>query len=275
MHTNTSTTSGLLPMKKTPPSARKHVPPVLTLKRRKRKKIREYITPGLKKEITTLPNLITISRLVLLPLILYCLHLGTVKGHYFSAFFFLLAGVSDGLDGYLARKLGVITLLGKFLDPLADKLTTLSVMVYLAVMSFVPPWLLILMLSREFAVTGLRALAIGEGVVISASNSGKTKTAFQFVGLTFLLTHFSYSFLGTDIVLDYHKMGLYLLYLSFVMSLFSAFEYFALFVEAVEHKNMRHKRELESAAQEAGISLDASSDPQQTVYEEKTLEVEV
>ncbi len=89
------------------------------------------------------------------------------------------------------------------------------------------------------------------------------------------MTHFSYSFLGTDIVLDYHKMGLYLLYLSFVMSLFSAFEYFALFVEAVEHKNMRHKRELESAAQEAGISLDASSDPQQTVYEEKTLEVEV
>ncbi|MBU1534450.1 CDP-diacylglycerol--glycerol-3-phosphate 3-phosphatidyltransferase [Myxococcota bacterium] len=262
-------------MKQKPFGALKSVPRILTLRFRKQKKVKDYRTAKLGDEIRSLPNVITMSRLFMIPGIIYFLRLGTVRGHYFAALLFLFAGISDGLDGYLARRSGKITLLGKFLDPLADKLTTLSIMVYLVMMTLVPPWLLILMLFREFSITGLRAIAIGEGVVISASQSGKAKTAFQFVGLTFLLVHNSYSFIGTDFILDYHKMGLYILYLSLIMSIFSAFEYFALFVEAAEQKDIKQKKMLELAALEAGLPASLVGDLQQEVVEEQTVEVDL
>jgi CDP-diacylglycerol---glycerol-3-phosphate 3-phosphatidyltransferase len=262
-------------MSNKPIGALKKVPRILTLRFKKRKRLRDFKTKELGDEIGSIPNLVTFSRLVLIPFILYFLQMGTVKSHYIAGCLFLLAGISDGLDGFLARILNKSTLMGKFLDPLADKLTTLSVMVYLSIMMLVPPWLLILMLFREFSITGLRAIASGEGVIISASNSGKVKTAFQFVGLTFLLAHHSYRLLGTSIVLDYHLMGLYILYLSLVMSFFSAFEYFALFVEAVELKNIKKKRMLEKAAMEAGLPPEFSSNPSITVCEELQLDVEL
>ncbi len=280
MSHNTQTLAGPPPpritsMKPKPFGALKNVPRILTLRFRKQKKVRDYRTAKLGEEIRSLPNLITMSRLFMIPAIIYFLQLGTIRGHYFAALMFLFAGISDGLDGYLARRSGKITLLGKFLDPLADKLTTLSIMVYLVLMTLVPPWLLILMLFREFAITGLRAIAIGEGVVIAASQSGKAKTAFQFVGLTFLLVHNSFSFLGTDFVLDYHVMGLYILYLSLIMSIFSAFEYFALFTEAVEQKDIRQRKMLEQAALEAGLPASLVGDLQHPVVEEQTVEVDL
>ncbi|MGM0595896.1 MAG: CDP-diacylglycerol--glycerol-3-phosphate 3-phosphatidyltransferase [Myxococcota bacterium] len=256
--------------------ALKTVPKILKLKFTKRKKLKDYKGISFSEEISSLPNLITVSRLVLIPLILYFLQTGTVRGHYFAALFFLLAGISDGVDGYLARKFNKITLLGKFLDPLADKMTTLSIMVYLVLGQLIPPWLLVLVLFRELAITGLRTIAMGEGVVISASQSGKSKTAFQFVGLTFLLTHYPYYLLGTSIILDYHRMGLYILYLSLIMSLFSAFEYVALFIEAVEQKNRKKRIRIEKAVRDAGIIDENSiSNPDLPVIEEHNMELEI
>jgi len=249
------------------------VPRILKLKFVRRRKVSDFHIRSLSEEVGNLPNLITLSRLALIPVILVFLDRGTPVSHYIASLLFILAGFSDFLDGYLARKTGKITLLGKFLDPLADKITTLSVMVTLVAMQLIPTWLLILMLVREFAVTGLRALAMGEGVVISASESGKQKTAFQFFGLTFLLVYFPYPLWGTGWMLDFHRMGLFILYLSLILSLFSAVEYFALFMEAVERKNLQRARTLEEAAREAGLLGEMHSNPSLPVVEEIEMQV--
>ncbi len=249
------------------------VPRILRLRFVRRRKVSDFRIRSLGEEVGNLPNLITLSRLALIPVILAVLDRGTPLAHYWAALLFLFAGFSDFLDGYLARKTGKITLLGKFLDPLADKLTTLSIMVTLVAMDLIPAWLLILMLFREFAVTGLRALAMGEGVVIAASESGKQKTAFQFFGLTFLLVNFPYPLWGTGWWLDYHRMGLFILYLSLILSLFSAVEYFALFMEAVERKNLQRARTLQEAAREAGLLVEMQSNPSLPVIEEIEMQV--
>lgn len=250
------------------------VPGILKLRFVRRRRVADFQARSLGKEITNLPNLITLSRLVLIPIILVFINWGTPLDHYIATLLFILAGLSDFLDGYLARKSGKITLMGKFLDPLADKITTLSVMVTLVAQQSIPAWLLILMLTREFAVTGLRALAIGEGVVIAASAGGKQKTAFQFFGLTFLLIHYPYPLVGTSWVLNFHRMGLFILYLSLILSIFSAVEYFALFVEAIEHQNLRRARTLEKAAREAGLLTEIKSNPELPVMEEIEMQVE-
>ena len=251
------------------------VPRILRLRFVRRRKASDFRIRTLGEEVGNLPNLITLSRLVLIPLILVFLNEGTPLSHYIASLLFILAGFSDFLDGYLARRMGRITLLGKFLDPLADKLTTLSVMVTLVAMGLIPAWLLILMLFREFAVTGLRALAMGEGVVIAASESGKQKTAFQFFGLTFLLVNFSYPLWGTDWMLDFHRMGLFILYLSLILSLFSAVEYFALFIEAVERKNWHRSRIMQEAAEKAGLLVDMQSNPSLPIVEEIEMQVDL
>ncbi len=251
------------------------VPRILRLKFVRRKKLSEMRSHSLAEEIGNLPNIITMSRLVLIPVILVFLDRADPVGHYVAAALFIVAGFSDWLDGYLARRSGKVTLLGKFLDPLADKLTTLSIMVTLVAMGLIPPWLLILMLVREFAVTGLRAMAMGEGVVIAASESGKQKTAFQFFGLTYLLVHYSYPLLGTGWMVDFHRMGLFILYISLILSLFSAVEYFALFIEAVERKNWHRTRMLEEAAREAGLLSEVHGNPALPVVEEIEMQVSV
>ncbi|MBN2723901.1 MAG: CDP-diacylglycerol--glycerol-3-phosphate 3-phosphatidyltransferase [Deltaproteobacteria bacterium] len=248
---------------------------ILRLRFTKRKKLKDFKIKSIGDEITNIPNLFTVSRLALIPVILYFMRQSGVVAGYIAGVLFVVAGISDGIDGYLARKLNKVTLLGQFLDPLADKLTTLSIVVYLVIAHRVPAWLLILMLFREFAITGLRTIAMGEGVVISASRSGKSKTAFQFAGITFLMVHYPYFLIGTDIILDFHRMGLYILYLSLVLSLFSAVEYFALFLEAVEKKNRNRQKIIEKAVIDAGLPRELASDPHLPVCEEHEVELEM
>jgi CDP-diacylglycerol--glycerol-3-phosphate 3-phosphatidyltransferase len=145
---------------------------------------------------------------------------------------FLVAALSDALDGYLARRLGMVTVVGKFLDPLADKLIVLSTLVMLVAVDRAPAWLVIVLMARELAVTGLRAIASQEGFVIAAGARGKAKTALQLVGIGFLLVHFRYDVLFFDYTLDFHQVGIVLLYISLVMSVLSGYEYFKFFVEA-------------------------------------------
>ena len=186
----------------------------------------------LRQEISDLPNIITLIRIGFIPPVLLCIDDYDPKLSALACVLFLIAAISDALDGYLARRLGLVTVVGKFLDPLADKLIVLSTLVILAAAGRAPAWLVVVLLTRELAVTGLRAIASQQGLVIAAGRGGKIKTALQLVGIAFLLVHFEYPILYFDYQLDFHEVGIYLLYLSLVMSVLSAFEYFKFFADA-------------------------------------------
>jgi CDP-diacylglycerol--glycerol-3-phosphate 3-phosphatidyltransferase len=190
----------------------------------------------LREEITDLPNLISLARIALIPVVLVCIDNYSRGLSVISCLVFLVAAVSDFLDGYLARRLGLVTVVGKFLDPLADKLIVLSVLVMLVAKGRAPAWLVIVLMSRELAITGLRAIASQQGLVIAAGAGGKAKTALQLVGIAFLLVHFPYELLLFHYTLDFHQVGTYLLYLSLVMSVLSALEYFGFFAEAASRQ---------------------------------------
>ncbi len=127
-----------------------------------------------------LPNKITLIRICFIPLILFLLLCKSVPNRYFwSLMFFVFASYTDYLDGYLARKNGLVTNLGKFLDPLADKVLIISILVCFVELSLVCSVAVVLIIFREFMVTSLRLIAIERGKVISANYYGKIKTVSQ------------------------------------------------------------------------------------------------
>jgi CDP-diacylglycerol--glycerol-3-phosphate 3-phosphatidyltransferase len=141
-----------------------------------------------------LPNILTLARIVLIPVFMVMLLLKLPGGKtYFAyqdtvaAIIFILAAATDGVDGYIARKLGQVTNLGKFLDPLADKLLVSAALISLVELGIVSAWIVWIILAREFAVTGLRAIAAPDGTVISASKLGKLKTVSQVVAIAALI----------------------------------------------------------------------------------------
>jgi CDP-diacylglycerol--glycerol-3-phosphate 3-phosphatidyltransferase len=109
--------------------------------------------------------------------------------HLIGTLLFILAASTDWLDGYYARKYDLVTNLGKFLDPLADKLLMAAAFIALVELTFLPAWIAILIISREFAVTGIRLVAAVDGQVIAASNLGKWKTVFQIIAVAALMLH--------------------------------------------------------------------------------------
>ncbi|MFH1428674.1 MAG: CDP-diacylglycerol--glycerol-3-phosphate 3-phosphatidyltransferase [Candidatus Margulisiibacteriota bacterium] len=132
----------------------------------------------------TLANRITVLRLLLVPFFLFLLKYPNIK--YLTAFLYFTVCCTDALDGYIARKWDQITDLGKFLDPLADKLIVDLPLIYFVASGAVSPWVVILVIGREFFVTGLRLLAAGKGLVIAAGWWGKVKTVLQ-MGAVILL----------------------------------------------------------------------------------------
>ena len=194
---------------------------------------------SLAQDALNLPNTLTFGRIVMIPLCLWFLAQDTPKSGFWAGIVFTLAALTDVLDGYLARKRGQVTVLGQFLDPLADKLFVLGTLVYLVARGRVPEWLVVLLMSRELAITGLRAVASSYGLVIAAGAGGKAKTALQTVGIVFLLIHFRYRLLIFEVHIDFHEVGTYLLYASLVMSLWSAGEYIRIFVRAAEAQARR------------------------------------
>lgn len=195
----------------------------------------------LRDEITDLPNLVTLVRIGFIPFVLVFIDNYSPASSALACLFFLVAAASDALDGYLARRLGLVTVVGQFLDPLADKLIVLSTLVALVAEDRVPVWLVVVLMTRELAITGLRAIASQQGLVIAADRGGKIKTALQLVGIGFLLVHFPYPLLFFGDTLDFHAVGIYLLYLSLIMSVLSAVNYVRFFVEAAA----RQAKELE------------------------------
>jgi CDP-diacylglycerol---glycerol-3-phosphate 3-phosphatidyltransferase len=207
--------------------------------RRRRRKRRKT---NLRAESTYVPNLLTYGRIACIPFVLYFIDNYSPVRSFIAMLIYVGAALTDSLDGYVARKYKQISVLGKFLDPLADKLIVTSVLVYLTAMDRCPAWLVVALLARELAVTGLRSIATTEGLVISASDSGKQKTALQLIGTIFLLIHFKYPVWGLEnvrfhderLLIHYHASGIIVLYLALAMSWISALDYFLKFVRAVQ-----------------------------------------
>lgn len=131
-----------------------------------------------------LPNKLTILRIILIPVFIIFL----MTGHYYiAAIIFMAASATDALDGYIARKYDLVTNFGKIMDPLADKLLVISALICLVELGDVAGWMVIVILAREFTVTGLRTVAAAQGIVIAAGWSGKVKTVLQMVAVIFLL----------------------------------------------------------------------------------------
>lgn len=169
-----------------------------------------------------LPNLLTFARIVLVPVIVVLLRDEGRLAGILAASAFFLACLSDYFDGYLARKYSLTTTIGKFLDPLADKLLVAGILIMLVGMTRdprPPAWLVVVIIGRELAVTGLRAIASGEGIILPAEELGKYKMILQMFALHGLLIHFRY--LGVD----FHLAGMYFLWMSTVVSLWSGIVY--------------------------------------------------
>ncbi|SOB93521.1 CDP-diacylglycerol--glycerol-3-phosphate 3-phosphatidyltransferase [Ureibacillus xyleni] len=181
-----------------------------------------------------LPNKITISRICLIPLfvivILFDFGWGTMKlfgaempvNHFVAAMIFIIASTTDWVDGYYARKYNLVTTLGKFLDPLADKLLVSAAFIVLVELGMAPSWIIIIILSREFAVTGLRAILAGEGEIVAASQLGKIKTWAQIVAISALLLH--------NIIFELFNIpfDMIALYVALIFTIWSGWEYFYL-----------------------------------------------
>jgi CDP-diacylglycerol---glycerol-3-phosphate 3-phosphatidyltransferase len=187
---------------------------------------------NLRREITNAPNLVTMGRVVVIPLVLYFMDNYNPLRSFIAALLWLVAAGGDFLDGYLARSRGEVSMLGKFLDPLADKLIVNAVLVYMVALSRVPAWVVVVLIARDLAVNGLRSIASAQGLVIAASDGGKIKTAFQLVAIMLLLIHFRYPALGVGIQVDYHIAGWWLLIISTVVSLYSGAQYMQHFLAA-------------------------------------------
>lgn len=191
-----------------------------------------------------LPNLLTMGRVAIIPVFLWFLQQGDRKDCVIAALIYAAAAITDLLDGYLARQMNVVSVLGKFLDPLADKLLVMASLVWMVPMGRIPEWAVVLLLGREISITALRSIASSEGVVIAAGEGGKSKTALQMVGILCLIIgypyHLSLGFLDLGLV-DLVPVGRWLVYVSLFFSVTSAVEYVGLFAQAVEAKERRRK----------------------------------
>lgn len=184
--------------------------------------------------MSTLPNALSLLRIALIPFLVYFL---TDTGPFFSvlaAVTFFIACITDFLDGYLARLQGQTTTLGKLLDPLADKLLVASALIMLAAADRfprVPAWIVVVIIGRELAVTGLRGIASGEGIILPAEELGKYKMIFQIFALHGLLIHYRYAFV------DFHVAGMYFLWISVVLGLWSGIDYHVKVIRQVMAKH--------------------------------------
>ncbi len=160
-----------------------------------------------------LPTVLTLSRIMLVPVFMALVLVKIPYGAYFAALVFIIAAITDGLDGYIARSRQQVTALGQLIDPLADKLLVSGALVSLVQMNQVSAWVAMIIIGREFAVSGLRMVAVTEGVVIAASKLGKVKTISQIVAIVAILIDF--------------PGALLLLWIAALLTIVSAVDYFS------------------------------------------------
>jgi CDP-diacylglycerol--glycerol-3-phosphate 3-phosphatidyltransferase len=195
----------------------------------------------IRQDILNLPNLLTMFRIVLIPVVMWLIYLGTPRSCMIAAILFTVAAITDYLDGYIARKRGLVSLTGKFLDPLADKLIVMATLVMLLYHGWIQSWLVVLVMGRETSITALRAIAATEGMVIAAGTGGKFKTAFQLVGVLALTIHYEYvcDWGVYRSTIAYHNIGVWLFGVSVIFSVTSAWEYFVGFIKNIDQAHSK------------------------------------
>jgi CDP-diacylglycerol--glycerol-3-phosphate 3-phosphatidyltransferase len=180
-------------------------------------------------KLYNLPNILTFCRIASVPVVVGLLFSDSREMGFWAALIFSIASITDWLDGYLARKWEIVTVMGKFLDPLADKLIVMAALIMLIPLGRVPAWAVFLIIARETLVTGLRSVASSEGIVIAASDLGKYKTIFQMVAIIALLLHYDYYwFFGLHWELFHVNMqfvGSFFFYISFALTMWSGGDY--------------------------------------------------
>lgn len=187
-----------------------------------------------------LANKLTIIRIFLVPVFLIFITIKDVPyGKTIATAIFILAALTDKLDGYIARSRNQITRFGKFMDPLADKLLVTAALVSLVEFHVIPTWVAMVIIAREFAVTGLRAIAASEGIVIAASNWGKAKTVTQIVAIIAALISLdkghigigSFEIISNNMVVLIAKVSMII---TVLVTIFSGVDYFVKNKEAVK-----------------------------------------
>lgn len=178
------------------------------------------------------------GRIAVIPLVCWLISTGDRWHAIYATIIFGLAAFTDWLDGWVARRQGLVSLTGKFLDPLADKLLVMAVLVALIPLDRMPAWIVIVVIGRELSIQGLRALAAGEGLIIPAGMGGKWKAGFQFVAISCLLIHHEYTvpYGLFDLQVDFRRVGVVLLLVSVAYSLSSAWSYFRGFLASIEER---------------------------------------
>lgn len=166
-----------------------------------------------------LPNKLTILRTIMIPVFLIFLYIPGLgmTGDVFAAAIFVLASFTDFLDGKIARKYNLVTNFGKFMDPLADKLLVCSALIALVDLDRIPAWVVIIIISREFIISGFRLIASDNGVVIAASYWGKFKTTFQMIMIILLILNIDYPY--SNIV------NMVIMYIALALTIISLLDY--------------------------------------------------
>ena len=172
-------------------------------------------------------NKVTVLRLLLIPifLVLYYIY-GTAYN--IAAVVFVIASLTDALDGHLARSRNLVTTFGKFVDPLVDKLLTMAAFVVLVEASIIPAWAVIIIIARELIITGFRTLAADKGITIAASKWGKLKTTSQMIALVLLLLNNS----------TLNIAGVYVFYISVILTIISGLDYIIKNKEVLDLENI-------------------------------------
>ena len=187
------------------------------------------MTEDKKNTIINLPNMITLFRILLVPVLFLMLFFSPGKlQSFFAGLVFSVASISDCVDGYLARRMNLVTDFGKFLDPLADKLLVGVALIMMIPLGRVPLWIVAIILGREVLVTLLRVISLRKGnKVIEASMAGKYKTGFQIAAIIPLLFHYEYN-LGLEFFnfsVDFHVVGMAFLYAALVLTIWTGVDY--------------------------------------------------
>lgn len=175
------------------------------------------------KRIINLPNLITLLRVGVIPVLFFLL---LDPGRVWSlviAMLFIMAALTDLLDGYVARKYHIVTNIGKFIDPIADKLIVNTAMILMIPIGRIPAWIVAFIIIRDLIVDGIRTIATSEGMTIDASKLGKRKTLCQIFAVSALMIH--YPFVGANA----HMVGMVILYIALWLTIHSGVDYFIKF----------------------------------------------
>lgn len=211
-----------------------------TEKLRKREEKKRSRRPSvLLQEFWNLPNMLTVARIFVIPLFVYFTYDADPFYSVLAGSVFTIAAITDVVDGFLARRWNMITVTGKLLDPLADKLIVMAAMVMMVRLGRIPAWLVVVLLSREFVVNGLRQIAASEGMVIAAGQEGKWKTALQLVGIVALCVHYTHpvNFVFATYDVNFNLVGKTLVYFSTAFSVWSAGTYFQAFLKMLSKRD--------------------------------------